>query len=315
MRKTSILGMLVMLGAPAPAWAEENAANASDAATERARKLHMEGDALYESKAYPDAYAAYIAAWALKKHFQIAGNLGDCEIQLGKYRDAAEHLATFIRGYPKDQPPERLAKAQRLYEEAVAHVGTLRVMVSSAGAEVFVDGVSAGSAPIKDALYVEPGAHLVEARQGKALGWENVEIRAGEARNVDVEMQVREEAAARPEVVTPAPSKWPGVAAGTGLALVAAGAGVGLELWAQDRAEARERLPLTRDNASSIHEIAAQETMSRRLSIGAFAVGGAVALGTLIYAVWPQQEPTPRNVGASVYVVPGSAGVSVLGRF
>src|ERR1700687_6037278 len=63
------------------------------AAAARARALHVEGARLFELGKYDQAYVAFLAAWALKKHPQIAANLGDCEVKIGKYRDAAEHFA------------------------------------------------------------------------------------------------------------------------------------------------------------------------------------------------------------------------------
>src|SRR4051812_35204786 len=43
------------------------------------------------------AYTLLVKAWSLKRHFQVAANLGLTELDLGKHRDAAEHLAYFLR--------------------------------------------------------------------------------------------------------------------------------------------------------------------------------------------------------------------------
>ena len=39
----------------------------------------------------------YVSAWRAQHHWQIAGSLGHAELALGLYRDAAEHLAFFLR--------------------------------------------------------------------------------------------------------------------------------------------------------------------------------------------------------------------------
>jgi tetratricopeptide (TPR) repeat protein len=106
------------------------------AATDRARALHIEGARLFELGKYDQAYVAFLAAWALKKHPQIAGNLGDCEMKLGKYRDAAEHYA-FAAQDPK---PEAKGIAQERLKEAQIKIGTLVVATNPGGAEVLLDG-------------------------------------------------------------------------------------------------------------------------------------------------------------------------------
>src|SRR5262245_11666729 len=100
MRPRFIWGGLLFSLISSTAGAAESLPRAGvDAGTEKARELHAQGDRLYERGEYARAHTAYVAAWSLKKHYQIAGNLGDCEVRIGKYRDAAEHLSYFIREY------------------------------------------------------------------------------------------------------------------------------------------------------------------------------------------------------------------------
>src|SRR6185437_10486880 len=92
----------------------------SDARTDQARELHIKGVALYEQGQFDKAEAAFLAAWALKKHYQIASNLGACEMKLGRFRDAAEHLAFFLREQPSTGNPEDRKRTQALFDEATA---------------------------------------------------------------------------------------------------------------------------------------------------------------------------------------------------
>ena len=48
-------------------------------------------------KDWTAAHAAFLEAWKLNEHYQIAANLGSMEIKLGRFRDAAEHLAIYLR--------------------------------------------------------------------------------------------------------------------------------------------------------------------------------------------------------------------------
>jgi len=102
--------------------------------TDKARDLFVEGNALFKKGDYGRARAAYLAAFALKRHWQIAGNLGDCEMKLGMFRDAAEHLAFAVREAGKEG--ESTEAHRKVLELAKAKVGALAVSVSEAGAEV-----------------------------------------------------------------------------------------------------------------------------------------------------------------------------------
>ena len=78
----------------------------NDAAiTDKARELRNEGNAFYKKGDLPHARAAYLGAWLLKKHWQIALNLGDVEVRLGLFREGAEHLAYYLRESAKEEPP------------------------------------------------------------------------------------------------------------------------------------------------------------------------------------------------------------------
>ncbi|XXZ01015.1 PEGA domain-containing protein [Sorangium sp. So ce302] len=120
---------------------------------------------------WTEAYAAYKAAFEAadaassteRERAELAGELGLCELALGKYRDAAEHLAWSL-----EQREALPAALQKRFEEgqrkATPHVAKLRVSVDPPDAEVFVDGKAVGRIARVYTLFVEPGLHTVRAR-------------------------------------------------------------------------------------------------------------------------------------------------------
>ncbi|WP_437294791.1 PEGA domain-containing protein [Sorangium sp. So ce426] len=120
---------------------------------------------------WSEAHAAYKAAFEAadsassteRERAEIAGELGLCEVVLGKYRDAAEHLAWSL-----EQREALPAALQKRFEEgqrkATPHVAKLRVSVDPPDAEVFVDGKAVGRIARVYTLFVEPGLHMVRAR-------------------------------------------------------------------------------------------------------------------------------------------------------
>jgi hypothetical protein len=177
------VGVMMLTGTPRlaqPAPATQPTASTPDAAlTDKARELYIEGQKAGTKKKWGEAYANLLAAWSLKRHWQIAGVLGWVEVELGKYRDAAEHLAHYLREAPKDKVKERQS-AEVLLVEARKRVGALQLKVEPAGAEVVVDGQILGKAPLSTEVFVDPGTKVIEARRdGYAPAKRTIEATAG----------------------------------------------------------------------------------------------------------------------------------------
>lgn len=309
---------------PAPSLAKPHV----QAMTKKARELYAEGVAAYGQKRWADARAAFVGAWALNQHFTIAGNLGAAELKLGLYREAAEHLSLYAREVAKDAEAtdKERQEAAALLTEARTKVGTLVILTKSPGAEVFVDGVRVGAAPLNDPVFVDPGEHTVEVRaEGFRTARETKRLEAGMQADVDPAL-VRIEAAAPgagagagvglggagagsagrvatspvEDPSTPRPRLWP-IAVGGAVAAVALGVGVGLTVAANGKSAEVERLSVIGDedwlcNANAPRgphaecpKLKSAVEARDRLSnaaMGVFIGAGVVALGTAGYAIW-----------------------------
>jgi hypothetical protein len=283
------------------------------AATDRARELHIEGARLFEQGKYDQAYVAFVAAWALKKHPQIAGNLADCEAKIGKYTDAAEHYAFVLR----DPNHEADLEAKRLAQERLtavrAKIGTLTLAVSPAGAEVMLDGKPLGTAPFLDPVFVDPGPHTLDARkEGLAPGNETIDVKAGAAPTVT--LALHETPLERRSIV-------PGAVLGgvAGAALVTA---IGLTVVAfnkratvQDLNKQIAPLGSCVPGAGNFSALCAtlQSTTTTgdtlgRAGVGLFVVAGAAALASTLYFVWPASKPGTISGGIGVAPVASTTG-------
>ncbi len=120
----------------APARAEGAAATAAgDAPAEEAKKLFAEGVAAFTAKDYKRAHELLRGAFAKRKHYKIAVNLGATELELGKPRDAAEHLAFAIAELEKSgkAQPADLAEIRGLFSRAQREVVTVKMAVTMFG--------------------------------------------------------------------------------------------------------------------------------------------------------------------------------------
>jgi hypothetical protein len=177
------MSLILLCSAPVRAQSAQPSAETA-AMTDKARELYTDGTNALGKGKWGEAHATLLAAWSLKRHHQIAGNLGAAEVQLGRFREAAEHLSFYLREAPKQKVKE-LQKAQDLLAQARKHIGALRVKVEPAGAEVLLDGVAVGKAPLADEVFVDPGPRVIEAKlDGYGPARATVDATTGSAREV-----------------------------------------------------------------------------------------------------------------------------------
>jgi tetratricopeptide (TPR) repeat protein len=167
------------------------AAAQEDAATEMARDRFKEGVRYYDQKQYEKARAAFLQAYALKKHPAVLLNLAQSELRSGHEADAATHFAQYLRENVEAADAER-RDAEKGLAAAKEKVAQVQVNVSDAGADVLVDGESHGKAPLPGALYLTPGTHRIEARKGDLVREAEVEAAAGATQSVTLTLAAPE---------------------------------------------------------------------------------------------------------------------------
>lgn len=154
---------LLFLGAPALSFAPPVVAQADDAFTDMARKRFQEGVRLYDQGKYEEARAAFLQAYALKKHPAVLLNLAQSELRSDHPVEAARHFAEFLRDNPQAGAAERKAAEDGLTAARVK-TGQLDIKVDVEGADVFVDGELVGRTPLPGIVDVQPGTRKVEVR-------------------------------------------------------------------------------------------------------------------------------------------------------
>jgi hypothetical protein len=147
----------------APAFSQPKTSGADDA--QQADEHFRKGKELVNAGRLKEAREEYLAAFRLRRSYDVAGNLGSVESSLGMPRDAAEHLSFAIHNYAASgTTPEQLERAKTKLVEAERQVGTVKLSVNIDGAEVIVDGKSVGRAPLGDDVFVDVGERTIEAR-------------------------------------------------------------------------------------------------------------------------------------------------------
>lgn len=160
------------------------AARADDADT-----LYNEGKTAFKAHDYPTAYEKYKAAFAMKQSADIAGNLAQVEVELGKKTDAAGHLSYALRILPANAKPG-LEKALRdTLGGLKKELCTVHVTTSVTGATVTVDGRPIGQAPLQDPVFIDAGEHVIDATlNAHTSKKQSIDARRGADLDVSVEL-------------------------------------------------------------------------------------------------------------------------------
>jgi hypothetical protein len=182
-----------------PAFAQD------DATTAAARARFREGVEFYDKGQYENARAAFLQAYALKKHPDVLYNLAFSSLKSNHPLEADKYFAQFLREAQNIAPAKR-AEAEKGRDEARAKLGRIDVS-AAAGTEVMVDNDRIGTAPLSEPVLVDPGAHTVKFKApGGETDTQSISVLAGQ----QVTAKYKGGAAATPvPVPTPTPTPTP----------------------------------------------------------------------------------------------------------
>ena len=195
-------------------------------------QLADEGKALAREKKWQEALPKFRAAYERRRSYDVVGNLGITEHELGMWVAAAGHLDEALRGFPVTGLPVQRAALEERLADAESHVARLEITVEPVSACLSIAGQDRGCGPFNYPLYAEPGKVEIRVEAPGHEPLSRVErVAAGERSSLALTLQplsvsVREPASGAEEALLPA---WPSyVVGGVALATVAAGAGLGL---------------------------------------------------------------------------------------
>ena len=176
--RRALLGLAVSLSVVTTGVLGADTAHAqSDGETEIARQRFLEGVKHYDQHDYDKARLAFLQAYLLKPHPAVLLNLAQSQLRAGRYAEAAENFAKYIRENPS---AEAMSHAKAAFEEARDKVGEVSVEVNATGAVINVDGTDVGKSPLPYAVYMMPGRHTVRATKGGLSADESLESIAGQ---------------------------------------------------------------------------------------------------------------------------------------
>lgn len=286
-----------------------------------AQHLFEEAQTKLKGRDWMQAWELLSAAFKLDPKPEYAVNLAFLEAKLDKPRDAAEHLAFFLREATNVSPADR-QRAEKKLDEAKTKIGTVTVRLATAGTEVRLDGRLLGTSPLPGPVYVEPGKRVFEARKdGAQPATEEVEVAAGSAPVVKLRVE-------RPVEVEPGPVAGPGgqmapategrsnaaigMGVGVGLALAAVGVGatVGSFVQIQRREDELDRKSYETANTHENNRV-----QLANVAFYSYIGAGAFWAATAVYALASRDPARGDMPKVALTMGPSGGGLVVIGKW
>jgi hypothetical protein len=311
-----------------------------------------QGIAAYRKKNFEGARSAFANAWEIERHADIAAALAEVEMQLGRYREAAEHWEyNLAHGGDVNEASAQLAECRK-------HIARVRIEVDPPSAEVLVDGVAVPRAAYEKGIWLDPGDHRLVAREGSRSSPElKLYVSAAEERSsrLSVPPPAPVPPPAVQSVAPPSPPVQPASHDGGGLetrtvvvigGAVLTAAAVGLGVYGELKAQAADtrRVQLLGEAQASLpdpvpgnqvcyqrpggpdipkqcSEISSKVDEAiefQRLRNASFIAGGVLGVATVTtFLLWPKARKEAERTGISVAPldVAGSRGVQLRLRF
>ena len=148
--------------------------SASSSDSVSADQYFFEAKAKAAQERWVDALVLLEKAWQLKPSHDIAGNLGQVALKLGRYRLSATFLERCLRLFPPTGNAEQRAQIQVLFELARAHVATVRLHATPQPGEVVLDRATilGRVGDSEEPIFVDPGTHIIQIRRDGRIVFE-----------------------------------------------------------------------------------------------------------------------------------------------
>lgn len=292
----------------------------SPADVESAKVAFTEGIQLREKNDHVNALARFRAAYALVPT-PITG------LEVGRELIATGHVlegrALLLEVSHMPKKPGESEKAQQARDDAAELAEKSRAKLATLTVETDATDVAIDDVPIpKDAAraprVLDPGHHVVVVKAPGKSGRAEIELAPGEQHQIHVDADHDDTPKLPPPVVRthvvlrPGKAFWAGVIV-TGAGLVI-GTGTGIAALAVTSHLSSE-CPSKQCPTSAYGDLNTSLALGWVSTIG-FAVAGAGAIVSgVLLALSGHREPVPEPPNASLHLVPGLGGLSLVGSF
>jgi hypothetical protein len=289
----------------------------SSTARAEASARFRRGVELFQEEAYRAALVEFQRAYETAPDYRLLYNVAQTKLQLQDYVGAAQDYERYLTEGGAAVPLERRTQVEEDLAALRERVARVSIAVNRAGAEVFLDDVRVGTAPIDGTIVANVGRHRVSARAPDGANDARViDLAGGDVLEVSLvlaEPVARSEGGPAPERAwsrkrRAALGTW---AAGGALAVGAVITGVMTKSAQSDLDKLLEKMDVNRA------EVDDKRTSTKRLaSTTDVLIGTAIAsgvAGTLLWVYGGEEDPPSEKKPADITQVRWNVGLGSLG--
>lgn len=311
----------------------QEATAASTADANRPRVLYRQAETAFNAGNFEQARTLLLEAWQIKQSYDVAASLGQTELELKLYRDAAEHLDYAVEHFAPMENEGVLEGVKSDLRTAQSQVAQARITVSEPRASISVNGRPLGESPLPRSVYLDPGTYDLLATLGDARK-ANRRLSLQKGGTYDVALSLPPASSLGPGVDEHSSNSdrdrpnWIPTYVTGGLAIVALGVGTGFAIDAlsaksqgEDKLKEAEGEFGTDDTCApgngggsalcnDVKDLQDRRKSSNTVATVSFVVGGVMAAASVgSYFLWARPAKRDRTqVSASI----GSGGGSLL---
>lgn len=171
------------------AFAQEDEVTAPSGAEQEASVHFERGVQLYKEQAFRAAIVEFQRAYDLAPDYRLLYNLGRAKYQLQDYLGAAQSFEPYLVQGGMDIPAERRAQVEETLASLKTRIARLSVETNRDGADIFVDELKVGTAPLASLVLINVGRHRISARMADGtVAAEFVDVAGGDVAEVKLQL-------------------------------------------------------------------------------------------------------------------------------
>ncbi len=320
----STLVLAALCLTPLSASAQPGGASKSQTPVEQARTHYERGLQLYSEQNYEAALVEFERAYQIAPSYKILYNTGLIHKQLNNYVASLTAFERYLAEGGTSVPEDRRQEVQRYIDQMSVRVARLTIRTNIPEADVSVDDVPVGKAPLGKAVFVNPGRRKVTAsKPGYYPATSIVTVVGSDSVNVNLDLTSLSAPAANPGPRNRAIVGW------VATAVLAGGAttfGV-LALNANSKLKSDLGSPAAANSDGSAERAQLDSDLKKQRTFAALAdtltglavIAGGISVYLTIKAA--SAQPTEPEAGSKTASAPGvrfdvgPTGATVLGRF
>jgi hypothetical protein len=301
-----------------------SAAQAKDAATERARVHFKNGVDFYRERNFRAALIEFKRAYKAVPHYKLLYNLGQASLELQEDSSAIDYFTSYLEEGEQELDAARKQEVAQTIVRLQARLATATISVDQPGAEIYVDETLLGTSPLSGAMKVSVGRRRFSAvKHGFVTAERIMDVAAGDRVAIALELKpstqdlraLKKALASNDDSAhggSLSPAAW--TAIGTGAIGVGAATMTVLTVLAQKSYDDERKHLTSAARLSSLRDDAKVKALITDIAWGATIAAGSVTAILLLTESGSERAPDqPTKPGIDVELGLGRVGLN--GRF